>query len=143
MQEWQRLGVHRVGNQPFARPNERAYLLVPTGVRGPGFLMLNNFRVIMKYNPAEAYALAIGHLADRMRGGGPIVQPWPREERVLTRAEVYELQQRLVARGFDAGEPNGRFGAKSRAALRDFQAREGLIPDGFATAELLERLRGH
>jgi len=140
--EWEHLGVHRAGNQPFARPNERAYLLVPAGVRGPGFLMLNNFRVIMKYNPAEAYALAIGHLADRMRGGGPVVQPWPRDERVLTRAEVYELQQRLVAHGFDAGEPNGRFGAKSRAALRDFQARAGLIPDGFATVAVLERLRG-
>jgi lytic murein transglycosylase len=142
LREWERLGVRRVGNQPFARPEERAYLLVPAGVRGPGFLMLNNFRVIMKYNPAEAYAMAIGHLADRLRGGNPIVQPWPRDERVLTRAEVYELQQRLVARGFDAGEPNGRFGAKSRAALRDFQAKVGLTPDGFASAAVLERLRG-
>jgi membrane-bound lytic murein transglycosylase B len=139
--EWERLGVHRVGGHPFARPSERAYLLVPAGVRGPGFLMLNNFRVIMKYNPAEAYALAIGHLADRMRGGSAIVQPWPRDERVLTRAEVYELQQLLVARGFNAGEPNGRYGAKSRAALRDYQARAGLIPDGFATVAVLERLR--
>ena len=141
LHEWERLGVRRVGNQPFARPTDRAYLLVPAGTRGPGFLMLNNFRVIMKYNPAEAYAMAIGHLADRMHGGGPIVQPWPRDERVLTRAEVYELQQRLVRRGFDAGEPNGRFGAKSRAALRDFQAKAGLIPDGFASADVLERLR--
>ncbi len=142
LREWERLGVRRVGNQPFARPEDRAYLLVPAGVRGPGFLMLNNFRVIMKYNPAEAYAMAIGHLADRLRGGGPIVQPWPRDERVLTRAEVYELQQRLVQRGFNAGEPNGRFGAKSRAALRDFQAKVGLVPDGFASAGVLERLRG-
>jgi membrane-bound lytic murein transglycosylase B len=142
LHEWERLGVRRVGNQPFARPADRAYLLVPAGVRGPGFLMLNNFHVIMKYNPAEAYAMAIGHLADRLRGGAPIVQPWPRDERVLTRAEVYELQQRLVTRGFDPGEPNGRFGAKSRAALRDFQARAGLIPDGFASAAVLERLRG-
>jgi len=139
--EWEQLGVRRVGNQPFPRPNERAYLLVPAGVRGPGFLMLNNFRVIMKYNPAEAYAMAIGHLADRTRGGGPVVQPWPRDERVLTRAEIYELQQRLVMRGFDAGEPNGRFGAKSRAALRDFQAKSGVIPDGFASVAMLERLR--
>jgi membrane-bound lytic murein transglycosylase B len=143
LREWERLGVHRVGGQAFAHPETRAYLLVPAGVRGPGFLMLNNFRVIMKYNPAEAYALAIGHLADRMSGGGPVVQPWPRDERVLTRAEVYELQQRLVQRGFDAGEPNGRFGAKSRAALRDFQAKAGLIPDGFASAAVLERLRGN
>src|ERR1700732_780157 len=139
--ESERLGVRRVGNQPFARPTDRAYLLVPAGVRGPGFLMLNNFRVIMKYNPAEASALAIGHLADRLRGAEPFVQAWPREERALTRSERLELQQRLVARGFNTGEPNGRFGAKSRAALRDYQARAGLIPDGFATVAVLERLR--
>src|SRR5246127_1738648 len=112
--QWEALGIRRAGGGSFHEPDARAHLLLPAGVRGPGFLMLNNFRVIMKYNPAEAYALAIGHLADRMRGGGPIVQPWPRDERVLTRAEVYELQQRLGAHGFDAGAPNGRFGAKSR-----------------------------
>ena len=57
----------------------------------------------MKYNPSEAYALAIGHLADRMRGGGAFVQAWPRDERVLSRAERYEMQQLLAARGFDIG----------------------------------------
>jgi peptidoglycan hydrolase-like protein with peptidoglycan-binding domain len=96
----------------------------------------------MKYNPAEAYALAIGHLADRLRGGGPIAQEWPRDERVLSRAERLELQQRLAGRGLDIGEPNGRLGAKTRAAVRDFQAKNGLIPDGFASASILERLRG-
>src|SRR5438105_14995274 len=86
MHEWERLGVRRVGGQGFPRPEDRGYLLLPAGMRGPAFLMLNNFRVIMKYNPAEAYAMAIGHLADRLRGGGPIVQQWPRDERVLTRS---------------------------------------------------------
>ncbi len=75
------------------------------GRAGPGFLMLQNFRVIMKYNPAEAYALAIGHLADRLRGGAPFVQAWPRDERVLTLTERYEMQQLLARRGFDIGEP--------------------------------------
>jgi membrane-bound lytic murein transglycosylase B len=102
---------------------------------------LNNFRAIMKYNPAEAYALAIGHLADRMRGGGPIVQAWPRGERVLSRTERYELQQRLAAHGFDVGEPDGRLGSKTRAAVRAFQSAAGLVPDGFASASLLDRLR--
>src|SRR5262245_65495683 len=74
--EWARLGVARPSGQGFPRPSDRAYLFVPAGVRGPSFLMLDNFRAIMKYNPAEAYALAIGHLADRLRGGGPIAQPW-------------------------------------------------------------------
>src|SRR5207237_9729403 len=141
LQEWQRLGVQRVGGKVFPRPTDRAYLLVPAGARGPAFLMLNNFRVIMKYNPAEAYALAIGHLADRLRGDGPLLQPWPREERVLNLSERYELQQRLALRGFDIGEPDGRFGTKTRAAIREFQVRAGLVPDGFASAELLDRLR--
>ena len=67
--------------------------------------MLQNFRVIMKYNPAEAYALAIGHFADRLRGGPPFVQPWPRQERVLSRAERLELQQLLAQRGFYKRHP--------------------------------------
>jgi hypothetical protein len=103
--------------------------------------MLQNFRAIMKYNPAEAYALAIGHLADRLRGGGPFVQPWPRHERILTRAERYELQQLLQRRGYNVGEPDGRLGGRTRTALREFQASIGHVPDGFASAAMLERLR--
>jgi len=140
--EWAHLGVARPGGQAFPRPGERAYLFLPAGARGPSFLMLDNFRAIMKYNPAEAYALAIGHLADRLRGGGPIAQPWPRDEHVLTRDERLELQQHLARHGFDVGEPSGRLGNKTRIAVRDFQARSGLVPDGFATAAILERLRG-
>jgi membrane-bound lytic murein transglycosylase B len=134
--------VIRAGGKPFPQPSDKAYLLVPAGASGPAFLMLNNFRVLMRYNPAEAYALAIGHLADRMRGEGPLVTPWPRQERVLTGAERYELQEQLVRRGFDiGGEPNGRISAKSRNAIKSFQASQGVVPDGFATADLLERLR--
>ena len=139
--DWQRLGIVRPGGKPFPRPGDQAFMLVPAGVQGPGFLMLPNFKAIMRYNPAEAYALAIGHLADRLRGGGAFAQAWPRYERVLTRDERLELQQLLERHGFDVGEPDGRFGARTRAALRDFQARIGRVPDGFASAGVLERLR--
>ena len=139
--DWARHGVTRAGGAPFPRAGDRATLFIPAGARGPSFLLLDNFRALMKYNPAEAYALAAGHLADRLRGGGPIVQSWPREERVLTRAERLELQQHLVRHGFDIGEPSGRLGLKTRTAVRDFQARSGLVPDGFATVAVLERLR--
>ena len=141
VREWERLGIRRAGGKAFPRADDRAYLLVPAGAQGPGFLMLQNFRVIMKYNPAEAYALAIGHLADRLRGGEPFVQAWPRHARVLTRAERYELQQHLAARGYDVGEPDGRLGGKTRNALRQFQSSVGHVPDGFASAAVLERLR--
>jgi lytic murein transglycosylase len=140
--EWAKLGITRANGEPFPNAAARAYLLVPAGVQGPGFLMLENFRVIMKYNPAEAYALAIGHLADRLRGGGPLVQNWPRYEHVLSRAERLELQQHLVRRGFDIGEPDGQLGGRTRAAIREFQARAGQVPDGFASSAVLDKLRG-
>ena len=143
LQDWARHGVVRAGGKAFPRPAEKAFLLLPAGARGPAFLMLNNFRVIMRYNPAEAYALAIGHLADRLRGDPEFVHPWPRDERVLSSAERYELQQHLVALGFDIGsEPNGRINAGTRSAMRRYQLAAGLLPDGFATAGLLDRLRG-
>ena len=142
VREWEHHGVRRVGGKPFPRATDKGFLLVPAGARGPAFLMLNNFRAIMRYNPAEAYALAIGLLADRLRGDRPLVRAWPREERVLTSAERYELQQLLLARGFDiGGEPNGRINALTRGALKRFQMAAGLVPDGFATADLLDRLR--
>jgi peptidoglycan lytic transglycosylase B len=139
--EWEKLGVRRPAGKPFANRDERAFLLLPAGAQGPAFLMLPNFQVLMKYNPAEAYALAIGHLADRMRGEPPIAQAWPRHEPVLTRDERRELQKLLLSRGFDLGEPDGRLGPRSRVAIREFQLASGLIPDGFASADILGRLR--
>ena len=141
LRQWEALGIRRAGGGSFRDPDARAYLLLPAGARGPAFLMLQNFRVIMKYNPAEAYALAIGYLADRLRGGGPFVQPWPRDERVLTLDERYEMQHLLARRGFDAGEPDGLLGPRTRLAIRNFQASIGAIPDGFASSGLLDRLR--
>ncbi len=142
MREWERAGVKRAGGTAFPRGDDKAYLLMPAGSQGPGFLMLQNFRVIMKYNPAEAYALAIGHFADRLRGGPAFVQPWPRQERVLSRAERLELQQLLAQRGFYKGTPDGQFGGQTREALRGFQASIGTPADGFASSDVLERLRG-
>src|ERR1700728_3614815 len=140
MRQWEALGVKRAGAKPFPRAGENAFLMLPAGARGPAFLMLQNFRVIMKYNPAEAYALAAGYLADRMRGGPPFVQQWPRDERVLTLDERLELQQLLAQHGFDIGNPDGRFGPRTRIAIRNYQASVGLVPDGFASSSVLDRL---
>ncbi len=140
--QWQGLGIRRVGGRDFPRQSDTAYLLAPAGARGPAFLMLPNFRAILRYNPADAYALAIGHFADRLRGSGPLVQAWPRHERVLSRTERLELQQILATRGYYQGEPDGRLGGKTVEALRHFQSAAGLPADGFASASVLERLRG-
>ena len=139
--QWEKLGVRRAGGKSFPSLAIQAELLAPAGARGPAFLMLPNFQAIMKYNPAEAYALAIGHLADRMRGGASFIQPWPRGEQMLSRSERHELQQRLAGRGFYAGEPDGRLGGATRVAIRNYQQSVGLTPDGFASGTILSRLR--
>jgi lytic murein transglycosylase len=141
LRQWEALGVTRANGAAFPHPSARAYLLLPAGARGPAFLMLQNFDVIMKYNSAESYALAVGYFADQLRGGGPLVQTWPRDERALTVAERYELQQLLGRRGFEIGELDGRIGPRTRVAIRNFQVATGQKPDGFASVHVLERLR--
>ena len=141
VRRWQNLGVRRADGASFPRLHDRAELLLPAGARGPAFLILHNFSIIMKYNPAEAYALAIGELADRLNGGAPFVHPWPRDEHVLTLQERYEMQQLLAHRGYKIGEPDGFIGPQTRLAIRGFQETVGAIPDGFASSEVLDRLR--
>jgi membrane-bound lytic murein transglycosylase B len=111
------------------------------GARGPAFLLLANFRAILRYNNSTAYALTVGHLADRLRGGPAFVQPWPRDDRTLTTSERKELQTLLGLHGFAVGEPDGKLGPQTRAAVRAYQSSAGLIPDGYAAPLLLERLR--
>jgi membrane-bound lytic murein transglycosylase B len=103
--------------------------------------MLRNHYVIKRYNNATAYALAVGHLADRLRGGSPFATAWSDQERALAREERRELQQHLARRGFYNGKIDGKIGPKSRMAIRAFQSRSGMVADGFAGSSLLSRLR--
>jgi len=141
IRQWESLGVRRVGGQGFPRHGDVARLMLPAGAQGPAFLVVGNFNSIMKYNPSEAYALAVGHLADRIRGGGAFAQSWPRDQLPLSRSERFEMQERLAALGFYRGQADGKLGPGTRAAVRDYQARAGLAPDGFPNSQLLERLR--
>ncbi len=138
--EWRGRGVTRIDGAPLADHGSAA-ILAPAGARGPAFAVYNNFFVIKRYNNATSYALGVGHLADRIAGGGPIVGAWPRNERELSRSEKVEMQERLTARGFDTGDTDGVIGPNTIAAIRAFQQSRGLTPDGFASAALLQRLR--
>ncbi|MEM8656998.1 MAG: peptidoglycan-binding protein, partial [Pseudomonadota bacterium] len=106
------------------------------------FMVFNNFRVIKRYNNATSYAIGVGHLARRIAGAPDFQAGWPRGERSLSRNERAELQQRLTQRGFNTGSPDGVIGPNTIAAIRGFQRSVGLVPDGFASASLLQRLRG-
>jgi membrane-bound lytic murein transglycosylase B len=114
-------------------------LLLPAGGDGPAFLVSANFDAILTYNAAVPYALAVGHLADRLAGGPPLSQPWPSAP-ALTLAERKALQAHLVGRGYDTGGIDGVLGRASRVAVRQYQLEHGLMPDGFASRDLLDHL---
>ena len=88
-----------------------AAIIAPAGARGPAFAVCQNFFVIKRYNNATSYAMGVGHLGDRIAGGGPISGAWPRGERELSRTEKIELQERLISRGFPTGATDGVIGA--------------------------------
>jgi membrane-bound lytic murein transglycosylase B len=138
---WRDRGVVRADGAAFARPEDHAKLSVPVE-GGPAFLLGHNFSAVMSYDPAFSYALAVCHLADRVRGDGPFVQPFPGGERLMTLAEVQELQRRLTALGFDTDGSDGRVGRDTQRAVRDFQKKVGISPaDGYAGLKVLARLR--
>lgn len=139
--EWQALGVRDAAGGDLPAGPETASLLAPGGYAGPTFLVYRNFRVILNWNRSITYAIAVGHLADRLAGDGPLKAERPAAERPLSREEVEELQARLLARGFDPGPSDGIVGGRTREALRAFQRHAGLPADGYPTIEVLRRLR--
>ena len=122
-------------------PGRYGPVLLPAGARGAAFMIFKNFSVIERYNTADAYVIGVGHLSDRIRGAGPIRSNWPRGDRALTFAERKEMQALLTRRGFDTKGIDGRVGPLTIDAIRDFQRRSGLIPDGYASLDLLNKLR--
>lgn len=141
MSSWVKLGVARADGQALPGGDAPAGLLLPAGRNGPAFLVTRNFDALYSYNAAESYALAIAHLSDRLRGGGPLIQDWPTDDPGLSRAQRRELQRLLIARGYDLGEPDGMIGARTRQALQAAQRELGLSPDGRAGQKVLKALR--
>jgi len=138
--QWSQLGIRRVDGEALTGSGPAA-LLLPAGSGGPAFIALGNFNAIFRYNAAESYALAIAHLADRLRGAGPFRTAWPTDDPGLSRAERREIQERLIQLGHYIGEPDGIIGTRTRTAIEAFQASAGLPVDGRAGARTLRALR--
>ncbi|SEF57134.1 lytic murein transglycosylase [Methylobacterium sp. 190mf] len=133
-------GVRRTDGQPLPGAG-RASLFLPGGLGGPVFLITDNFEVVRGYNTSDSYALAVGHLADRLAGGPPLAAPWPAGAR-LDGPGLRALQTGLAASGFSDGPTDGRAGPKLREAVRRYQISVGLPADGYATPALLARVAG-
>ena len=144
LSEWVAQGVRKVDGSVVGgvAADARAAVLLPAGATGPAFLVFKNFDAIYSYNAAESYALAIAHLADRLRGGAAFVTPWPTDDPGIGRGERRELQALLIARGHAIGEADGMVGTLTRRAIAVEQERLGLVPvDGRAGLQVLQALR--
>ena len=136
--EWTQRGVRRADGKPF--PAGSGILFFPSGYKGPGFIVTENFDVLKEYNNSDAYAISVGHLADRMQGGPPIAATWPADDRPLSRPARIALQRKLAALGYKVNEFEGHVDFDLRDNIRAEQKKLGMVPDGNPTPLLLEKL---
>lgn len=139
--DWAAMGVITVTGDPVPDYGA-ASVLLPAGAGGVALIVLRNFHVITRYNRAMAYAIGIGHLADRLAGGKPFVTGWPEEVREIDSGDISEVQFLLSRAGFDTFGIDGMIGPNTTKAVRAYQVARGLVADGYVGPALLDALRG-
>jgi lytic murein transglycosylase len=116
-----------------------ASLLQPEGSYGPAFLTSKNYYVIKEYNFSDLYVLFVGHLSDRIAGGGGFETPWSKNAQLKT-TEVESMQRRLTSLGLYKDKIDGKAGMLTRAALGAYQKKNGLKVDCWPTAAVLDHM---
>jgi lytic murein transglycosylase len=137
--DWRKLGVRRADGKAFPAKGG-GILFFPSGANGPGFIVTENFDVLKQYNNSDAYAIAVGHLADRLAGGAPFKGQWPADDHPLSREARIALQKKLAALGYKVKEFQGHVDFDLRDDIRREQKKFGMVPDGNPTPALLEKL---
>ena len=142
---WINKGLTRVDGTPILQGNltesSMAGLMSPAGANGPVFLVFKNFDAIYSYNAAESYALAIAHLSDRLEGKPAFQTAWPTDDAGTSRAERRQIQNYLLAKGYDIGLADGLIGDKTRQAIKNEQIKMGLAPTGRAGQLFLNAIK--
>ena len=64
---WAMAGVRNADGGALPTKDLTARLVMPAGSDGPAFLVYSNFDSILDWNRSNYYALAIGHLSDKLR----------------------------------------------------------------------------
>ncbi len=142
IREWAKLGVRRADGKPFARAHldADAYLMSPAGAFGPSFLATENFKVIRAYNMSDLYATFVGHLADRIAGGGDFKTPWS-DVRQLPDREIAEIQEQLKKRGAAIDKIDGKIGSNTRWQIGQYERSVRMRVGCWPRQEVLEHLR--
>ncbi|AEA96626.1 lytic murein transglycosylase [Alteromonas mediterranea] len=139
LSEWHEQGVKKADGSPLGEGETTAYVIVPAGHNGPAFIAYKNFRVIMRWNNSEFYAIAVGVLADRIAGASGIKATLP-DLPAYNRKDIIALQSKLNDLGFDVGKPDGIIGPATREGIRNYQISNNMIADGFPGLEVMAAL---
>ena len=139
--DWKKMGITLADGRVLPEEDMQAKLLLASDYRGPAFLVYENYKVIKRWNNADKYAIAVGHLADRIVKRPPLSKQRPKDDKGMSRAQIEEIQSLLNGFGYDTGTPDGIAGSKTRNALRDFQNKHKLPADGFASLNMLNFLK--
>ncbi|MFT5000956.1 MAG: membrane-bound lytic murein transglycosylase B, partial [Planctomycetota bacterium] len=137
---WRAMGVTTIDGARIP-DHGTSSILLPAGSKGAAFIIFKNFQVIERYNTADAYIIAVGHLGDRIAGGDVIQAKWPRGEKALSFKQKKQMQRLLRRRGIKMEKIDGIVGPDTIAAIRAFQTAIGVKPDGYATTDLLTQLK--
>ena len=138
---WHKQGVKQVNGKAISFQDQPLALIAPAGAKGPAFILTTNFKSILAYNRSTAYAISIGHLSDRLQNKPAFHASWPTDNVPLTFSERKSLQQNLSRLGLYDGDIDGMIGSGSIKAIKMFQERHGLLPDGYAGKKLLAKLK--
>ena len=137
---WTELGIRTMRGNKIPKYGKGSVFL-PSGAQGPAFIVFKNFAVIKRYNNANSYAMAVGHLGHKIAGGGGFIKEWPRGPGALKLNEKLELQKLLIKAGYDIGEADGILGPKTRDAVSALQSSWGQVPNGKVNQDVLVELR--
>jgi lytic murein transglycosylase len=142
LREWAHLGLTRADHTilPDENSDTTAFLLMPAGRLGPAFLVSENFYVLKQYNESDLYALFIGHLADRLRGGSGFRAAWASTD-PMRRGTIWTMQERLQDQGHDVGKVDGLIGFATRTAIGQWQRNSKREETCFPDAGLIRLIR--
>ncbi len=139
--QWVAWGVRPVwGKLPAG--SMQASLILPMGRHGPAFLAYPNFKAFLGWNSAYVYSTTVAYFATRLAGAPLVDHSAAKTVHPLTTPQMMELQRLLNARGYEAGDADGKLGSGTRAAVKKAQLKLGLPADSWPNAELIEKLRG-
>lgn len=140
--EWAKLGLKRANGRPWtdAQLALSAYLMSPAGGYGPSFLVLENYKVIRRYNMSDLYAVFVGNLADRIAGGGDFATPWGGTGPQKTK-NIEEIQERLRALGYDVEKIDGKVGSNTRKVIGLYERANNLKVDCWPSDAVLDHMR--